>query len=173
MNEQILKFSNILDISNQLDRNQKSWCLEDFDQDSISTHQLELDQSQPLNKLASFEFKKIELDYECELDPQLCDLVPNIESMLTSVSLSNLDPITKLTLILIPIDHEIESLIVDSHISLMDHECELKFFDLEPTIELKLTLESKLDFPELVLVPEPIILEPISITSSSYILLVG
>jgi len=56
---------------------------------------------------------------------------------------------------------------------LMDHECELKFFDLEPTIELKLTLESKLDFPELVLVPEPIILEPISITSSSYILLVG
>jgi len=66
MNEQILKFSNILDISNQLDRNQKSWCLEDFDQDSISTHQLELDQSQPLDKLASFDFKKIELDYECE-----------------------------------------------------------------------------------------------------------
>ena len=43
LNEQILKFSNTLNISNQLDRNQESWCLEDFDQDSISTHQLELD----------------------------------------------------------------------------------------------------------------------------------
>jgi len=43
MNEQILKFSNIIDISNQLDRIQESWCLDNFDQDSISTRQLELD----------------------------------------------------------------------------------------------------------------------------------
>ena len=30
-NEQILKFSNILDISNQLDRSQELWYLEDLD----------------------------------------------------------------------------------------------------------------------------------------------
>jgi len=136
-------------------------------------HQLELDQSQPLDKLASFDFKEIELDYECEPDPQLCDLVLNFESMLTLISLPNLDPNTELTLIPIPINHEIESLIVDSHILLMDHEYELKFFDLEPTIEPKLTLESKLDFLKLVLIPEPIILEPKSITSSIRILLLN
>ena len=51
------------------------------------------------------------------------------------------------------------------------HERELKFFDLEPTLEPNPTLEPKLDFSELVLVPEPIILKPKSITSSSYILL--
>ena len=56
-----------------------------------------------------------------------------------------------------------------SHIHLMDHE--LKFFDLEPTFEPNLTLEPKFDFPELVLVPNPIILKPKSFTSSSQILL--
>ena len=53
----------------------ESWCFGDFDQDSISTHQLELDQSQTLDKLARFDFKEIELDCECEPDPQLCDSV--------------------------------------------------------------------------------------------------
>ena len=90
MNEQILKLSTILDIFNQLDRNQESWCLENFDQDSISSHQFELDQSQPLDKLASFYFNEIELD--CETNPQFCDLVLNFESMLTPVSLPNFEP---------------------------------------------------------------------------------
>ena len=89
-------------------------CLEDFDQDSISSHQIELDQSQPLNKLVSFQFNEIELDCECELDPQLCDLIPNLESMLTQMFLHNLDQIFKPTLIPISIYYEIESLIVDS-----------------------------------------------------------
>ena len=65
--------------------------------------------------------------------------------MLTQVFLLNLDPIPEPTLILVPIYYEIESPIVDSHISLMDHECELTFFDLKPTTELKLTLKPKLD----------------------------
>jgi len=43
--------------------------------------------------------------------------------------------------------------------------------NLEPTIKSKLTLEPKLDFPMLVLVPKPISLEPKSITSSSHVLL--
>ena len=57
--------------------------------------------------------------------------------MLTPVFFPNLDPILELTLISIPIDPEIESPILDNHISLMDHECELQFFDLEPTFEPK------------------------------------
>ena len=53
----------------------------------------------------------------------------------------------------------------------MDHKYELKFFDLEPTLESNPTLEPKFDFFELVLVPEPISFQPKSITSLSKILL--
>ena len=69
MNEQIFRLSNILELSNQIDRNQESWCLEDLDQSLISSHQRELDQSQPLDKLASFNFNEIELD--CDVNPIL------------------------------------------------------------------------------------------------------
>ena len=34
----------IPDFSNHIDRNEESWCLEDFNQESISSHKLELDQ---------------------------------------------------------------------------------------------------------------------------------
>ena len=91
--------------------------------------------------------------------------------MLTPVSLPNLDPIPEPTLISVPVYYEIGSSILGSHIHLMDHEYELKFFDLEPTFEPNLTLEPKFNFFELVLVPNPIILEPKSITSSNQILL--
>ena len=53
----------------------------------------------------------------------------------------------------------------------MGKECEYQFFDLDSMLEPKLTLEPKVDFFELVLVPEPIILEPKSIIPPSYILL--
>ena len=53
----------------------------------------------------------------------------------------------------------------------MDHKYELKFFDLELTLEPHLTLELKFYFPEPVLVPNLIILKPKSIISSSQILL--
>ena len=53
----------------------------------------------------------------------------------------------------------------------MDHKYELKFFDLELTLEPHPTLELKFDFPKLVLVPNPIILRPKSITLSNQILL--
>ena len=122
--------------------------------------------------MASFSFNKIELKCECDPDPQLCDLVPNFESMLTPISLPNLDPFSELTLILVPMDLEIQSPILDIHFLLMRNECEFKFFDLEPTIEAKLTFEPKLDFSELVLVHELFILEPKSTIPSSQILLV-
>jgi len=57
---------NILDTSSHIEENQESWYLEDFDQDSISSQNLELNQYQPIDELASFHFNEIELDHECE-----------------------------------------------------------------------------------------------------------
>jgi len=54
--------------SSHIDENQESWYLEDSDQDSISPQNLELDQYQHIDELASFHFHEIELDYECEPD---------------------------------------------------------------------------------------------------------
>ena len=121
--------------------------------------------------MASFHFNEIELDYECEPDPQPCDSVPIFESMLTPVFLPNLDQFLESIFIPAPIDLEMESLILDSHILLMENECEFQFLDLDSTLELKLTLEPKVDFPELVLIPEPIILEPKSTIPPNHILL--
>ena len=53
----------------------------------------------------------------------------------------------------------------------MGKECEYQFLDLVSTLEPKLTLEPKVNFFELVLVPEPIILESKSTILPSHILL--
>ena len=66
-------FSTIREFPSHIDRNEESWCLEDFDQDSISSHQFGLDQLQPLDQLASFNFNEIELDCQCQPDYRLCD----------------------------------------------------------------------------------------------------
>ena len=120
--------------------------------------------------MASFYFNEIELEYECEPDPHLYS-IQIFESLLIPVSLPNLYPIPEPTLILVHIYYEIESPIVDSHISLMGKECEINFFDLDSTLEPKLTLESKVNFFELVLVPKPITLEPKLTIPPSHILL--
>ena len=130
-----------------------------FNQKSVSSHKFELDQFQTLDKLASFPFNEIELKCECDPDPQPCDSVSIFKSMLTPISLPNLDQFFKPTVIPIPIDLEIESPILDNHISLMGKECEFHFFDLNPTIEPIPTLQPTFDFSELVMVPEPITLE--------------
>ena len=91
--------------------------------------------------------------------------------MLTPVFLPNLDQFSEPTFIPVPIDVEIISPILANHISLMAKECEFQFLDLDSTLKPKLTLEPKVDFPELVLVPEPIILEPKSTIPLSHILL--
>ena len=67
-------------------------CFENFNQDSISSHHLELDQYQTTDKLASFYFNEIELDYEGDTDLQFCNSVTNFKSV-TLVSLPDLDPI--------------------------------------------------------------------------------
>ena len=80
--------------------------------------------------------------------------------MLIPVFLPNLDQFPEPTFIRIPIDLEMESPILDSHIPLMGKECKFYFLDLDSTLKLKLTLEPKIDFSELVLVPEIFILKP-------------
>ena len=67
--------------------------------------------------------------------------------MLTPVFLSNLDQFSEPTFIPVPIDFEIESPILDSHIPLMGKEYKFYFFDLDATLEQKLTLELKLICP--------------------------
>jgi len=90
---------------------------------------------------------------------------------LIPVSLPNLDQFLEPTFIPIPIDLEIESPNFDSHISLMEKECEFQFFNLDLTLEAKLTLEPKVNFSQLVMVPEPITLESKLIIPPSHILM--
>ena len=91
--------------------------------------------------------------------------------MLTPTSLPKLDPLPEPTLIPVSIDLETEPLLLDSHISLMGIECEIKCFNLDSTLEPKPTLEPKVDFPELVLVPELFISKPKSSIPQNHILL--
>ena len=89
--------------------------------------------------------------------------------MLTPVFLPNLDEFSKPTFFSVPIDLEMESPILDSHIPLIEKECEIQFLDLDSTLKPKLTLEPKVNFYELLLVPEPIIFEPKSTIPPSHI----
>ena len=73
----------IPDTSNHIDENQESWYLGDYDQDSISSQNFELDQYQPTDKLVSFYFNEFEFEDECDTDSQCCDSVSLFESMLT------------------------------------------------------------------------------------------
>jgi len=86
------------DISNSIDLAEESCCFEN--QDLILSQHFELGQFKTIDKLESFNFKKIELESERDSNPQLYDFVSNFESMLTPVSLLDLDPILKPTLIL-------------------------------------------------------------------------
>ena len=68
-------------------------------------------------------------------------------------------------------DFEIEPFLLDSHISLIGIEYEIKLFDLDSTLESKPTLKSQVDFFELIMVLEPITLEPELTIPPSHILL--
>ena len=96
--------------------------------------------------------------------------------MLTHVSLSDFDHIPELTLIPMPINLEHEPPILKIHIPLMGNECETLLFDLDPTLELTPTLESRLDLnqlPKSVLVLVPFTLELKSIISPNHISLLN
>ena len=84
MNEKTLPTQSltISDFDSHIDRDQESRCLGNFNQDSISSHHVELDQYQTINKFASFHFNEIELEHECEPDLQIYDSVSISEFML-------------------------------------------------------------------------------------------
>ena len=112
-------------------------------------HHIEFDQfytfESPIDKLASSHFYEIELNEECDFDPQICDLVQIPESILTLILLSNLSNILESVLIPIPVILELES--SKSHIPLWRNECGLEFqlLDLDPIPESILTPEPLLD----------------------------
>ena len=66
--------------------------------------------------------------------------------MLTPVFLPNLDQFSEPTFILVPIDPEMESPILDNRFSLMGKECEFQLLDLDSTLEPKLSLRAKVVF---------------------------
>ena len=106
--------------------------------------------------MASYHFNEIELEEECDPDPYFCDPIPNFESMMTHVSLPNLDPFSELTLIPVLIDFEIEPPILESHIPLMGRQFEFQLFNFDSILEPKLIFETKLNLshiPESVLIP--------------------
>jgi len=96
----------IPDFLSHIDKIQDSWCLRNFNQDSIPSHHFELDRYQTFNKLTSFYFNEIEFEHESDSNPQLCDFVPNFESMLTLISLPDLEHIIEPTIIPAPINLE-------------------------------------------------------------------
>jgi len=123
--------------------------------------------------LASFHFNKIELEHECKPELQFSDSVPVFESMLTRVLLPNLNHISKSILILMPVNLELESPILQNHILFLKNECkpDLHFFDLDPILEPISTPKLVLDLNQIfesVMVPELLTLEPINRLTKSY-----
>ena len=114
----------VLDTSSHINGNQESWYLEDYDQNSISPQNFELDQYQTIDKLASFYFNEIDLEQKCEFKLSFRDSISKFQSMLCSVSLPKLYYIPKPTWIFVPTNLEIEPLIFYNHIPLMGKECE-------------------------------------------------
>ena len=89
----------------------------------IQFHQIILNLTN-INTLTNWQvFNEIELEIECDTDFHYCDSVPPFESMLTSVSLVDLDPIPDPTLIHVLIEFEHEPPILDSRIPLLENEC--------------------------------------------------
>ena len=70
----------IPDISKAIDLTQESWYSESFNQDSVSSQPLELDQYQSfenhINNLTSYHFSEIKLEHECDPEPQFSNSVP-------------------------------------------------------------------------------------------------
>ena len=123
-NEETLptQFLTIPDSLDHINRNQESWYLGYFNQNSIPSQHIELDQSWTIDKLASFHFKKIELEYEYDPDPQLCDSIYWI--YVDSGIFTQFGPISWANIYSRTHKSEIETPNLDSFISLIGKECE-------------------------------------------------
>jgi len=113
----------ISNFSSHIDKNKNHGALKAITE--IQFHHIILNlTNSSLRQIDNFHFKDIELEHECDPNPQLCDSIPNFDSVLTPVSLLDLDHILEPTLIPVPINLDYESLILKSHILLMRKECE-------------------------------------------------
>jgi len=63
--------STIIDCPSHIDRNEESWCLGDFDQDSISSHKLNLTNSKPWTNWQVFHSMILNLNVNVTLIPNL------------------------------------------------------------------------------------------------------
>jgi len=72
-----ITFLTIVDYPDHIDRNEESWCIADFNQESIPSHKFELHQFQTLDKLLSFSFNEIEFNVNVTLIPNLVIQFPS------------------------------------------------------------------------------------------------
>ena len=128
-----------------IDKNQESWCLRDFNQESIHHTYLNLTNYKPWTNWQVFHSMRLNLIMNVNPILNLVIQFPfwiYVESDILNWFGLILEP----TLIIVSIDLKTEPLILDSHIPLMEKECKIKFFDLDSTLEPKPTLEPKVDF---------------------------
>jgi len=110
-------------------------------------------------------------------EPQFSDSIPIFESIVTPVFFSDLKHISKSILIFMPINLELESLILHNHISLMAIDgkwmcTRLSTFLFRPNSWTNFDSRTLLDLnqiPKSVVVPEPLTLEPKLIISPNHI----
>jgi len=122
-NEETLSYQPLANtyISNSIDLIQDSCYFEN--QDSISEHLIKLDQHQNIGNhndiWTSYPFPKIELENECDHEPQHSNSIPLLDSILTPVSLPQFNSFFESKLDPVPIYFEIESpIFYDHHIEL-------------------------------------------------------
>ena len=138
------------DISNSIDLEQKSYFF--GNQDSISSYPFELDQNQNFEShidiLASYLFLKIELEHECDLEPQLDNSIPLHDLMLTPISLPHFKRFPKSALNLVPIHREIQLFIFqDSHLKLYQYITSESHIDKLASFSFKeIELKQECDF---------------------------
>ena len=108
-------------------------------QDSISAHPFELDQNQNseslIDILASYPFPKIEIERECDPNPQVGNFFSPFDSIMTLISLSDFFHIPESTLNLVPVHCEMEPPIFYDYIPLMEKVCKHQLFGLNPIFE--------------------------------------
>ena len=107
-----------------------------------------------MDTLTSYFFLEIELEHECDLDPQFGNSTPIFDSMLTPIFLPYFNHFSESMLNRVPLHREIESPIFQNHIALMGQVVNLNFFWFEPILTPKFLLYFS-EFPESVFIPAP------------------
>jgi len=162
-------------ISNSIDWTKESCYFES--QDSILAHPFELDHYQNFENhidiLVSYPFPEIELENECDLEPQIDNSISFLDSIMTLVSLPDFNPFSESVLDLVAIHCEIELLIFyDHHTELDQYQSFKNFIDKLASsyfyeIEINQECDPDLQFCDPVQISEsiltPVVLSDLSI----------